>query len=134
MKGSRALFVVPCLLFLLLVSCVSPTSTTVLDQSRVRQPSVVPDKIVIYRNAAQVPGKYEEIALLNTSMDSTWSRPDAMYTSMREEAAKVGANAIILDSESEPSAGAKIAGAFLGTGAKRTGKAVAIYIYPDAQK
>jgi len=53
---------------------------------------------------------------------------------MRKEAGKLGANGIILDSLSEPSAGAKIAGAFHGTGAQRTGKVIAIYVYLEEKK
>lgn len=50
---------------------------------------------------------------------------------MRAKAAEVGANAIILDAISEPSAGAKIAGAFLGYAPERQGKAIAIYVFPE---
>ena len=45
----------------------------------------------------------------------------------------MGANAIILDAISEPSAGAKIAGAFLGYAPERQGNAVAIYVFPSGQ-
>ena len=47
-----------------------------------------------------------------------------------EEAVAFCANAIILDAVSEPSAGAKVAGAFLGTGSERKGKAITIYVFP----
>ena len=55
-----------------------------------------------------------------------------MFESMK--AAEMGANAIILDAISEPSAGAKIAGAFLGYAPERTGNAIAIYVFPPGQE
>jgi hypothetical protein len=58
-----------------------------------------------------------------------------MWNSLRKKAGKLGANAIILDAMSEPSAGAKVAAAFLlGTGAERKGKAIAIYVFPEEKK
>ena len=46
----------------------------------------------------------------------------------------MGANAIILDAISEPSAGAKIAGAVFGVGAERKGKAIAIFVFPPEKE
>jgi uncharacterized protein YbjQ (UPF0145 family) len=56
-----------------------------------------------------------------------------MFNSMKKKAGSLGANAIILDAVSEPSAGAKIAAAFLGTSAERKGKAIAIFIFPEEE-
>jgi uncharacterized protein YbjQ (UPF0145 family) len=47
---------------------------------------------------------------------------------LREEAGKLGANAIILNEVEEASTGAKVAQAILGTSAKRKGEAIAIYV------
>jgi hypothetical protein len=90
----------------------------------------------MYRTASQVPGKYQEVALLNSKGESGLTDESAMFRSMRKKAAEVGANAIILDAVSEPSAGAKVASAVFGTGAERKGRAIAIFILPaePAQK
>ncbi|HVT37933.1 MAG TPA: hypothetical protein VHE78_02710 [Gemmatimonadaceae bacterium] len=53
-----------------------------------------------------------------------------MLKNMQFTAGEMGANAIILDAVNEPGAATKIAGAILGTGAERKGKAVAIYVFP----
>jgi hypothetical protein len=53
---------------------------------------------------------------------------------MREKAGKLGANAIILDTIVEPGALAKVAGAVLQTGTSRTGRAIAIFLFPDSSK
>ena len=88
-------------------------------------------KITVYRTADQVPGKYDEVGLLMTTASTIWTTEKGMWNSMKKKAAKLGANAIILDAVSEPSAGAKVAGAIFGVGVNRKGKAVAIFVHPE---
>lgn len=111
-----------------LVACVT-TNATRLGGGPIRA-KVDPQNVLIYRSAEQVPGRYEEIAILHSEGEASWTNEEAMYRSMRKKAGEMGANAIILDALSEPSAGAKIAGAFFGTGAERKGKAIAVYVFP----
>lgn len=113
-------------------ACVS-TNTAILGNAPKRAP-VPADQVAIYRTAAQVPGKYEEVALLNSTGTSGWTSESGMLKSMRTKAGEIGANAIILDAISEPSAGAKVAAAALGVGAERKGKAIAIYVLPSQPK
>ena len=110
-------------------ACVA-VNTTQLGAKTDRAP-VPPDQVVIYRTADQVPGKYEEIALLNAAGDSFWTNEAKMHNRMKQEAGKLGANGVILDSMSEPSAGAKVAGAIFGVGAERKGRAIAIRLLPS---
>ena len=111
-----------------IVACVT-TNATRLGGGPMRT-KVDPQHVLIYRSADQVPGRYEEVAILHSEGEASWTDEEAMYRSMRKKAGEMGANAIILDALSEPSAGAKIAGAFFGTGAERKGKAIAIYVFP----
>lgn len=114
----------------LAVACVR-TNAVRLGNAPLRAP--VPEtQVVIYRTAEQVPGKYEEVALINATGESSWTDEEGMFKSMRKKAGQLGANGIILDAVSEPSSGAKIAGALFGTGAERKGKAIAIYVLPPA--
>ena len=116
--------------FLILsVGCVR-TQAVQLGLSQ-KRPPIPPDQVAIYRTAQQVPRKYEEVALLTSTGDYAMTDEGKMYKSMRDKAAKMGANAIILDSMKEPNNGAKIASAVFGTMANRKGKAIAIYIFPD---
>ena len=93
------------------------------------------ESVAVYLTAKQVPGKYEEIALLNSKGDSAFTNESRMIKSMQRKAAALGANAIILDAMSEPSAGSKVAAAFLlGAGAERKGRAIAIYVLPSTSK
>ena len=69
--------------------------------------------------------------MLAATGESMWTSEAGMWKSLQKKAGAMGANAIILDAMSEPSAGAKVAAAFLGVGgAERKGKAIAIYIMP----
>ena len=105
-------------------------NATQLGAAKQRAPVPV-DQVVVYRTADQVPGKYEEVALLNASGSSNMTTEKGMFARMKKEAGKLGANGIIMDSMSEPSAGAKIAGAFLGVGVNRKGRSIAIYYMPS---
>jgi len=91
---------------------------------------VLPENVALYRNADQVPRRYEEVALLNSEGDSNFTNEAKMFESMKKKAGEVGANAIILDALSEPSGGAKVAAAIFGVSAERKGKALAIYVFP----
>jgi hypothetical protein len=116
---------------LILIGCVS-TNATLLGTSTAVRPKLAPEVVRIYRTADQVKGKYEEVALINASGESGSTSEATMLEAMRKKAAQVGANGLILDAISEPSAGAKIAGVVFGTGSERKGKAVAIFIFPDS--
>ena len=117
--------------FALLASAACVTTNATRLGGTVARPAVPTSAVVIYRSANQVPGKYEEIALLNSKGESGLTDEAAMFKSMQKKAGELGANAIILDAVSEPSAGAKVASAVFGTGAERKGRAIAIYVFAD---
>ena len=130
----RGLLLVCCLVGLAcLQACVS-TKATAINPANKRLPTS-PDKVVLYTSADRVPGKYEELAFLNTRADSIWRSEAAVLNSIREKAAEVGANGVILDASSEPSAAAKIVSFyFFGFDvAGRKNKAVAIYVFPPEE-
>jgi hypothetical protein len=112
----------------LVIACVQ-TNAVRLGNAPVREP-VPEDQVVVYRTADQVPRRYEEVALLNAKGEASWTNEEKMFNSMRKKAGEMGANGIILDAIIEPGAGTKVAGAILGTGAERKGKAIAIYVFP----
>jgi len=114
---------------LLLSGCVT-TNASMLGTASTQRPAVLPENVALYRNADQVPRRYEEVALLNSEGDSNFTNEAKMFESMKKKAGEVGANAIILDALSEPSGGAKVAAAIFGVSAERKGKAVAIYVFP----
>lgn len=114
---------------LALTGCVT-TNASLLGSTANKRSAVLPENVALYRTADQVPGKYEEVALLNSAGDSNFTNEAKMFESMKKKAGEVGANGIILDAVSEPSGGAKVAAAIFGVSAERKGKAVAIYVFP----
>jgi hypothetical protein len=120
------------LAFVLILSACVTTNASRLGTSTSNRPLVLPQDVVLYRIASQVPRKYEEIALLNSTGDSGFTNEAKMFESMKKKAGEMGANAVILDAVSEPGAGAKVAAAIFGVSAQRKGKAIAIWIYPSS--
>lgn len=112
----------------LLSACVS-TNATVLNKSMTRPP-VPKESVIIYTSADKVPGKYDEVAVLNSKGDESMTDERKMYESMRSQAAKLGANGVILQETKDPGTGSKIAHALIGTSSNRHGKSMAIYVWP----
>src|SRR5690242_16155250 len=102
-----------------LSACVS-TNAVRLGTGAAR-PSVEFSQVAVYRTANQVPRRYEEVALLNSTGASQWTNEAQMLENMRKVAGRMGANAVILDALSEPSAGAKVAAAIFRTTTERKG-------------
>ena len=107
-----------------LASCVN-TSTTVLDPSAKMAPAVAPETVKIYLTPADVPPGSKKLATISARGDNAWTTSDTMFRQIRKDAAKIGANAVLVNQVKEPSAGAQIAGAFLGYSAQRQGQFVA---------
>lgn len=117
-------------LLMALSGCVV-TNAARLGSASASRPPVAADAVALYRVAGQVPGPYEEVALLNSKGDSNFTDEARMFESMRKKAGQMGANGVILDALSEPGHGAKVAAAIFGVSAQRKGSAVAIWVYPS---
>jgi hypothetical protein len=120
------------ILALVVVAAACTSTDAIVLGAAKKRPPTKPDDVAIYRTAEQVPGKYEELALLSATQEWGYTFADhRIYDSIRMKAAQIGANAVILDSISEPSNGAKIATMITGYPSQRKGKAIAIYILPQ---
>lgn len=80
-------------LLLTLSGCV--TSSVVVGTVR---PAISPGQVKIY---VQAPAKFENIALLETSSENSWAgsaqgQMNAVIANMKKEAARLGANGILL--------------------------------------
>lgn len=111
-------------------ACVS-TNASLIDPS-VKLARTCPSAIKLYTTPDRVGQPYREVAILNAKGESNWSDEDDMIQSMRDKAAEVGANGIILSGIDEPSALTKVIGQVAKTGSQRKGKALAIYVPSDA--
>ena len=122
-----------CSLSLVAVAACVRTNAALMDPT-IHLAETCRDAIKLYTSPAAVQQPYREIALLNSSGESTWSDESNMIKSMRDKAAEVGANGIILTGIDEPSALSKVIGDVAQTGTVRKGKSLAIYVPSDSAR
>jgi hypothetical protein len=91
---------------------------------------VSPDSVVIYTSLSELEDlEYERVAIIEATGSGEYTNQTDMLAAMRKKAGEVGANGILLPEIEEPSAGARVAGAFLGTGTQRSGSVIAVRIF-----
>jgi hypothetical protein len=120
------------LVAVLLSACVR-TNAALIDPS-VQLARTCKSAIKLYTTPDRVGRPYREVAMLNAKGESNWSDEGDMIESMREKAADVGANGIILNKIDEPSALTKVIGEVAKTGSQRKGAALAIYVPSDSTR
>ncbi len=110
----RTALVAPCVLALL-SACTAPSTHVVTGKAR---PPISPDQVRIY---TQPPPVFEEVAMLNASSNSALGSSaggqaaiDQVIERLKTEAAKLGANGVILQGFSDRQTGA------IGTGVGNT--------------
>ena len=124
-------------------ACHSVSTNASLMDPTSRLAKTCPAAIKLYSSRDRVPDPYREVAMLNSAGQTSYSSESDMIKSMREKAATVGANGIILSGIDEPSAMAKIAGQvaqiaadasgqIATISAERKGEAMAIYVPADS--
>jgi hypothetical protein len=114
----------------LFCACVR-TNAALIDPS-VQLARTCSDAVKLFTTPDKVGHPYREVALLNAKGESNWSDEGDMISSMRDKAAELGANAIILNKIDEPSALTKVIGEVAKTGSQRKGNALAIYVPSDS--
>jgi hypothetical protein len=117
-----------------LVGCLSVTSTQLgRPRTLADHPVIAAEQVSVYRDPEQVPGDYEEVALLHATGSLQWSSESEMMRKLREEAGRLGANAIILESARDLTVREKIAIQKSNVDIGREGRAVAIYVLPSEE-
>jgi len=130
-------------LALAICACHNVSTNASLIDPTLRLAKTCPAAIKLYTVPDRVQQPYREVALLNSVGQTSYSSESDMIKSMREKAATVGANGIILGGIDEPSAMAKIVGQVAQIGAdaagqiatisaERKGRAMAIYVPADS--
>jgi hypothetical protein len=94
------------------------------------RPPIFSADVKIFTSIDKVLREYEEIGLITSQGDYQHTDLAEMYESMREEAAKVGANGIVLGEFEEPPTHRKVLNHFFPVSLTRRGKATAIYVFP----
>lgn len=89
-------------------------------------------RVAVYKTLAEVPGKYEEIAMLKVKGNSMWTGKSSMMESVKAKAGELGANGVVLDVSKDIGVLGKIATSYytLGLIGKKSIQVLAIFILP----
>lgn len=112
----------------LIAGCVH-TNATLLDPTAAAYAPVDPSQVRIFTDASELDTlEFVRIADIEASGTSGYTSRAGMLEAIRKKAGKLGGNGVLMPQIQEPSAGAKVAAAIFGTGAERTGNALAIRV------
>lgn len=114
-----------CLFLATVAGCVSVNKSILAPNPTGRTFRV--EQVYVYLPEDSLP-EHTRLAILNAKGDAESTDEAEMIDELREEAGKLGANAIVLGELEEPGTGALIARAFFGTTANRETQAIAIYV------
>jgi len=93
------------------------------------------DAVPVYPDREHVPYDYYEVALISAEGNSVYTGNGDLLKTVRNEAASVGANGVVLDSLRATHATVKILGAAIGSNdAERKARAVAIWMPSDTAR
>ena len=107
-------------------------TTTDINPSMSRAPTCS-NAIAVYNSRSDVPYDYYELAWIEASGNSVWTTDNQLQTQIRNGAAKVGANAVIINPVEQSKSTIKVLGEAVGTkSATQKASALAIYMPGDA--
>ncbi|HET7614405.1 MAG TPA: hypothetical protein VFK26_10810 [Gemmatimonadaceae bacterium] len=109
-------------------------TTTDINPAMERAPTCAA-AIAVYNSRADVPYDYYELAWIEASGNSVWTTDNQLQTQIRNGAAKVGANAVIINPVEQSKSGVKVLGEAIGAkSATQKATALAIYMPRDAAR
>jgi hypothetical protein len=109
-------------------------TTTDINPSMNRAPTCA-NAIAVYNSRSDVPYDYYELAWIQASGNSVWTSDNQLQTQIRNGAAKVGANAVIVNPVQASKSTVKVLGAAIGANsATAKASALAIYMPGDAAR
>jgi hypothetical protein len=93
------------------------------------------DAVPVYPSSTDVPYDYYEVALINAEGNSVYNGNGDLLKAVRNQAARVGANGVVVDSLRATHATVKILGAAVGgNDAERKAHAIAIWMPSDTAR
>src|SRR6185436_10392929 len=93
------------------------------------------DAVTVYPDREHVPYDYYEVALIGAEGNSVYIGNGDLLKKVRNQAASIGANGIVLDSLAASHATVKVLGAVLGAkDAERKARAIAIWMPSDTAR
>lgn len=109
-------------------------TTTDINPSMSRAPTCAA-AIAVYNSRADVPYDYYELAWIEAEGNSVWTTDNQLQQQIRNGAAKVGANAVIINPVQQSKATVKVLGEAIGArSATQRATALAIYMPSDAAR
>jgi len=91
--------------------------------------------VPVYADSERVPYDYYEVALITAEGNSVYTGNGDVLKSIRNQAARLGANGIVIDALGATHATVKVVGAALGSSdAERKGRAIAIWMPSDTAR
>jgi hypothetical protein len=91
--------------------------------------------VPVFADTEHVPYDYYEVALITAEGNSVYNGNGDLLKSIRTQAARLGANGILIDALGATHATVKVVGAALGSNdAERKGRAIAIWMPSDTAR
>jgi hypothetical protein len=116
-------------------ACAGVKKTTTDLNPSVSRPSTCAAAIAVYNSRADVPYDYYELAWIQATGNSVWTTDNQLQQQIRNGAAKVGANAVIVNPVTQSKSTVKILGEAVGANsATQKATALAIYMPGDAAR
>jgi len=109
-------------------ACAGIKKTTTDLNPSVSRPATCAAAIAVFNSRADVPYDYYELAWIQATGNSVWTTNNQLQTQIRNGAAKVGANAVIVNPVTQSKSTVKILGEAVGANSA-TAKATALAIY-----
>lgn len=121
----RTANILPAAMTLALASgCVSVSKSVLQDRSASPVPQA---QVSVFLADDEIPEDCERVAILHASGDDSFTDEGDVYNKLREEAGKLGANAVHVQTMEDPGTGERFASALFGTSSDRDSDAVALF-------
>ena len=116
-------------------ACAGVRKTTTDLNPNVNRAPTCAAAIAVYNSRADVPYDYYELAWLQAEGNSVWTTDNQLQQQIRNGAAKVGANAVIVNPVTQSKSTVKVLGEAIGSSsATQKQSALAIYMPGDAAR
>ena len=134
MRLSTLRIMAPAIALAAISGCGVRTTTTMVNPAYSRAPTCAAG-VTVYDNRSQVPSDYYELAWIQAEGNSVYTTNNQLQQSIINNAAKVGANAVIANPVQQSNATAKVVGAAIGANTSTAkASALAIYILADSSR